>query len=295
MLALRVLGIVLPIFLIVFIGALYGRYRRPEMEAANRANIEIFIPALVFASLSRQSFELMAYLPLATAGGIVLLGSGGLAWLTARYFHIAPRTLVPPLMFRNAGNMGLPLFTLAFGDQALPAALVLFLLGNLAHFGLGPYLLDRQAHPLWIFRQPVILAALAALLVSGLGIVIPAPIALPVEMLGQVSIPLMLFALGVRLVSVEIGHWRVGLIGACTAPVFGILITAFLLLFFELPDLQRGMLILFGVLPPAVLNFLFAEHYQQEPARVASIVVLGNLLTVVTLPLTLVFVLARYT
>ena len=37
------------------------------------------------------------------------------------------------------------------------------------------------------------------------------------------------------------------------------------------------MLLVFGALPPAVLNFLFAERYKQEPQRVASIVLIGNL------------------
>ena len=37
------------------------------------------------------------------------------------------------------------------------------------------------------------------------------------------------------------------------------------------------MLLVFGALPPAVLNFLFAERYNQEPERVASIVLIGNL------------------
>jgi len=61
-----------------------------------------------------------------------------------------------------------------------------------------------------------------------------------------------------------------------------------------LPPIQAGMLILFGALPPAVLNFLFAEQYRQEPARVASIVLLGNLAAVFCLPLALAWVLPRY-
>ena len=51
------------------------------------------------------------------------------------------------------------------------------------------------------------------------------------------------------------------------------------------------MLLVFGSLPPAVLNFLFAERYHQEPERVASIVLLGNLAALVTLPLALSLVL----
>jgi len=44
-------------------------------------------------------------------------------------------------------------------------------------------------------------------------------------------------------------------------------------------------------LPPAVLNFLFAERYKQEPHRVASIVLIGNLAALLFLPLALAYVL----
>ena len=51
------------------------------------------------------------------------------------------------------------------------------------------------------------------------------------------------------------------------------------------------MLFVFGALPPAVLNFLFAERYRQEPQRVASIVLIGNLAALIFLPLALAWVL----
>jgi predicted permease len=54
---------------------------------------------------------------------------------------------------------------------------------------------------------------------------------------------------------------------------------------------QQGLLIVFGSLPPAVLNFMVAEQFHQEPARVASIVLIGNLLAVVFVPLGLTFAL----
>ena len=63
---------------------------------------------------------------------------------------------------------------------------------------------------------------------------------------------------------------------------------------FDLNPQQEAMLILFGALPPAVLNFIFAERYNQEPAKVASIVIIGNALTIISIPLTLAYVLSRY-
>lgn len=293
MLISRILEIVLPIFAIVAVGVVYGHYRRPAMEVANRVNMDVFVPALVFSTLSKQSFDL-AHAQLAIGGVAVILGSGLAALPLTRLTSIQFKTFIPPMMFRNAGNMGLPLLILAFGDAGLPAALILFLLGNLAHFGLGTYILDQNARVLSVFRQPAIVAAIVALAVSFAGILVPRAIALPIEMLGQIAVPLMLFALGVRLTYADLSEWRIGLLGAVFAPVVGLLIAAVMLAILDLPKVQDGVLFLFGVLPPAVLNFLFAERFDQEPAKVASIVMLGNLATIVTLPLALAYVLPRY-
>ena len=51
------------------------------------------------------------------------------------------------------------------------------------------------------------------------------------------------------------------------------------------------LLLLFASLPPAVLNFLLAERYQREPQQVASIVLIGNLASVVFVPVALAFAL----
>jgi predicted permease len=60
-----------------------------------------------------------------------------------------------------------------------------------------------------------------------------------------------------------------------------------LLLVLDLPPLQRALLLVFGALPPAVLNYIFAERYKQEPDLVASMVSIGNLAAVIVLPLVL--------
>ena len=41
---------------------------------------------------------------------------------------------------------------------------------------------------------------------------------------------------------------------------------------------------LFAALPPAVFCFMVAEQYKQEPDKVASIVLLGNLAALVFVP-----------
>ena len=67
----------------------------------------------------------------------------------------------------------------------------------------------------------------------------------------------------------------------------GLLVAAVVVSVVELPPLQRALVIVFGALPPAVLNFMFAERYRQEPENVASIVMIGNLFALLFLPIAL--------
>jgi hypothetical protein len=272
----RIVAIVFPIFAIILAGWVYGRYRRPDMAFANQLNMDLFVPALVFAALAGKSFQLAGHAPLALAALLLLLGVGLLGWPLARLLGVQPKTLVPPMMFKNAGNMGLPLLVLAFGPEALPAAVVLFMVENTLHFSLGAWLLDHRTRLSSLWRIPVIQAAVAGLAVSLVEFTIWPPLLLAIKMLGDVSIPLLLFSLGVRLIDASHRDLRLGLVGAVATPLAGMLLALPLGMLPGLGERERDMLFVFGALPPAVLNFIFAERYRQDPEKVASIVMVGN-------------------
>jgi len=287
----RIAGIVFPIYAVVTAGYAYGRWKKPDMAFANQLNMDIFVPALVFAALASKSFDIAQNLPLLIGAAAVVLGTGLLAWPVARMMGVATNTFVPPMMFKNSGNMGLPLMVLAFGEAALPAAVVLFFIENFLHYSLGTWLLDHHAR-LWnLWRVPVIAAALAGLAVSVLHFPLWQPLWLGVKMLGDVSIPLLLFSLGVRLTDSRHADWKISIAGAVTTPAAGVLVALLANLVLGLTGRDAAMLILFGALPPAILNYIFAERYHQEPERVASIVLIGNLASLAFIPLTLAWVL----
>ena len=290
-LSLRLLAILFPIFGIVAAGYFYGRHHKPEMAVANRLNMDIFVPALVFAAMAGKSFDLAAYAPLALGAFLVLAACGLLAWPLARLLGVQPKTLVPPMMFNNSGNIGLPLAVLAWGEDALPAAVILFMVENTLHFSFGARLLDSSTRLLTLWRVPVVFAALAGLTVAIFKVSIWAPLVIAIKMLGDVSVPLLLFSLGVRMSHVSFREWEVATGSAILRPLAGMLISAGVTQLLGLQGREAAMLLVFGALPPAVLNFLFAERYQQEPERVASIVLIGNLAALLFLPLALAFVL----
>ena len=287
----RIAGIVFPIYSVVAVGYAYGRWKRPDMAFANQLNMDIFVPALVFAALASKSFDIAQNLPLLLGATVVVLGTGLLAWPVARLLGVAPNTFVPPMMFKNSGNMGLPLAVLAFGEAALPAAVVLFFIENFLHYSLGTWMLDHRAKLSNLWRVPVIAAALAGLAVSLLHFPLWQPLWLGIKMLGDVSIPLLLFSLGVRLTDSRHADWKLSIAGAITSPLAGVLMALLMNLVLGLTGRDAAMLILFGALPPAVLNYIFAERYHQEPERVASIVLIGNSASLLIIPLTLAWIL----
>lgn len=287
----RILAIVFPVFAIVAAGWAYARYRQArggiDMGFANQLNMELFVPALVFAALTAKSFDLFAYDRLAIGALAVTLGSGVVAWALVRVLKEQPKTFVPTIMFVNSGNMGLPLAVLAFGEEALSAAVVLFFVENTLHYTLGTWLLDHRARLANLWRVPVTFAALAAFACKLAGIEIWPPLHLAIKLLGDVAVPLLLFSLGVRLATASFSDLRIGLIATVARPLIGMTLAWAFIWLFGLAGRDAAMLLVFGALPPAVLNFVFAERYRQEPGKVASIVLLGNLGALFFIPLVL--------
>lgn len=283
--------IIFPLFAIVTVGFLYGKKHSPDMVSANQLNIELFTPALIFHVLSDQGFQLDAYYQLALAAFFVVIFSGLLAWPLARLMGFNIKTFVPPMMFSNSGNIGLPLALFAFGEKALPAAVMLFIVENTLHFSVGMKMMNSKVSMLNIIKIPMVLAAILGLSFSLTGWHLPTALSTPIEMLGQIAVPLMLFSLGVRLTSVDLQDWKIGVAGAIICPATGILLVLLISPFLSLNELQYGQLLIFGVLPPAVLNFMVAEKYQQQPRQVASIVFLGNIGSLITIPAVLYFLL----
>ena len=287
----QIFTIIFPLFAIVSIGFLYGRKHYPDMVSANQLNIHLFSPALIFHVLSDKGFELGAYSQLAFAAFFVVIFSGLLAWPLARLMGFSVKTFVPPMMFSNSGNIGLPLALFAFGEKALPAAVMLFIVENTLHFSVGMKMMDSKISMLNIIKMPMVLAAILGIGYSLTGWQLPSVVSTSVEMLGQVAIPLMLFSLGVRLTSIDLQDWRIGVAGAIICPATGIILVLLISPFLSLSELQYGQLLIFGALPPAVLNFMVAEKYQQQPRQVAAIVLMGNLGSLVMIPAVLYFLL----
>lgn len=289
----RILGIILPVFVIIALGFAYARLRgsavRSDMSAVNRVSMDVLCPLLVFTALASKEFNLAQNGMLMLAGVVISLGSGLLAWPVARFFGYDVRSFVPPMMYNNCGNMGLPLAVLAFGANGLPPAVALFMASNLVYFSVGIKVIEagRSGASGSAFKflvSPMMLAMMAGMFFTFFQLALPEPLFQALKLLGEACIPIMLFALGVRMLDASFKSWHIGLVGAMVCPLAGLAVAAILDQWMTLAPAQRGQMYLFAALPPAVFCFMVAEQYQQEPDKVASIVLLGNLAALAFVP-----------
>ena len=290
-LALRIVEIVLPVLAIILLGYSLGRLWRPDMRVVNRLNLDVFGPFLVLANLSDKGVDLASLWPLVVASAVIVLGSGMIAWPYAKLSGQNPRTFVPPMMFNNCGNMGLPLALFAFGAPGVAGMVALFTTSNLLHFTVGAFIVNKHADLKVLLKSPMVWATLIGATLGLTGTHLPDSVHAPMKMIGDCTIPMMLLSLGVRMLDVKREDFSNSLLGAAICPLTGLFVAGLLVHWLPMTKEQMGLVFLFGALPPAVLNFLVADYYKQEPEKVASIVLVGNIASVIFIPFGLLFAL----
>jgi predicted permease len=281
----RIAQVIIPVFLIVAIGYGYGRRARPDLTAFNRIVLDVLSPLLVYTALASREFDWRQHVTLLGGGALLILLTGAVAWLLARAAHTQARSLVPVVMFTNCGNMGLPLALLAFGPQHFGAAVALFSISNLIHFSIGARITSAHASTRDLLLSPLMISSALGFASALSGVRPPDVLFIGMKLLGDAMLPLMLFSLGVRLTLLRREDVPRGLLGAFARPLIGLLVAIPLAWALGLEGVARAQLILFGALPPAVMQFLLAERYGQEPERVAAMILLGNALAIGFVPL----------
>ena len=283
----RIADVIIPVFLIVAIGYGYALRKAPDMAVFNRIALDVLAPLLVYSALAAKDFRLGEHTALLIGGAVLILGSGLLAWPLARAFGAQPRSLVPVVMFNNCGNMGLPLALLAFGSEQFGAAVALFSVSNLLHFSLGARITSAAARSRDLLTSPLMIATLLGFASAMTELRPPEVLLSGMKLLGDALLPMMLFALGVRLTALTRAGLALGFLGALARPLIGLAIGIPLAWALGLEGAARGQLLLFAALPPAVIQFMLAERYQQEPDKVGAMIMLGNALALLFVPLAL--------
>jgi predicted permease len=87
------------------------------------------------------------------------------------YFIIKSRRLpikvyLPPLVFANTGNMGLPLLLFAFGNEGFKVGILYMVSMTVLHYSLGIMILSFDKSPFELFKLPLLYSAMVGILLS---------------------------------------------------------------------------------------------------------------------------------
>jgi len=205
------------IFVIIAIGFVLGRTGTlgPEGQVVlSRLVFFVATPALLFDALATSDLSVIfsptLYVAAATAFTIAAL-----------YLVIAKLWLRRPLpeltigalaaSYVNSANLGIPIAVFVLGDASFVAPLLLFQIVlfspialtilDLSTMRAGASRMETVTAP---FKNPIVLAGAAGLIVAVTGVTLPAAVQQPFHLLGGASVPGALLAFGLSLQGVKV-------------------------------------------------------------------------------------------
>lgn len=286
----NVIEVVFPVFAIIALGYLLARFKHIDIPTISEIVVNISSPCLVFVSIAKRQIVVSEWLVMGGAAMTIVLGCGVFMLWYQRLSRVRMRGLLLPAMFMNSGNMALPFALLAFGEAGLNRAIIFFIVVAILNASLGIFIAKGKGGSAEVFRVPLIYAALSGLTCSLLRSEPPRFLMTSVEMLADVSIPLMILNLGIQLRSLQVSDMRHALAGVCVRMGGGLVLALLFVFVFDVGEPSRRVILLDSLMPPAVFNVVLAQKYDANPDTVASAIVIGTLLSVVVTPVFLALV-----
>jgi predicted permease len=288
----NIANIIAPLFVIAgigFFGARSGRNFDTNLIGALVVNFGV--PCLIFSSLTKLHVSPIAFAEIAGIFCIAVAAMAAFGALALKLMKLEVGTFLPSLTFGNNGNMALPLCLFAFGDTGLALGISIFVVAATTNFVLGDALVSGRVRLGEIAKTPHLYVVAAAMSFLLAGVNPPQWLANTTGLLGGISIPLMLMALGVSLSRLRIADLTRALVLSVIRLGFGFAIGVSLAWAFDLEGAARGVLILQCAMPSAVLNYILAARYGRSEEAVAGVVVASTAMSFATLPFLIWYIL----
>jgi predicted permease len=285
-----ILAAVIPVVASASIGFIWVRAGRQFENAMFKPLVvEIGTPCLIFATFAKTSIAPADFAAIAIASTAALTCFALVAAVVLPLAGLRVRTFLPSLTFPNNGNLGLPLAAYAFGEQGLGYAIVFYAVCMIGQFTVGQAVAAGATNWRGMLRLPLIYAVALGIAVSVWHLPLPLWFINTISLIGGMTIPLMLLMLGTSLArihvvtlsrAVALSGLRIG-IGGCIGLVIALLL--------HLDPTARAVLIMQCAMPVAVYSYLFAQRWNNQPEEVASLVVVSTLVSLISVPALLHF------
>jgi hypothetical protein len=262
--------------------------------------IKVTLPALIFTSMQREfSPDLLRESFAITA---LSLGIYGLYFIIAIFIGSVLRcgkrdtgVYQFAILFPNVGFFGFPVLSSVFGEGSIFYAAMFNIPFHFFVFTLGVYLMTRgheeDAKFDWkLFLSPGIVATVAGFIFFILSLKLPSLIYDPVKLIGEVTIPLSMIAVGSMLTEVHhkelVAGWRVYFISIMRLVVLPGVVFLFVRMFTD-NSMLISVPVVIAAMPVAVNAPLIAQEYKGNALLASRILFISTLLSLVTLPFVL--------
>jgi predicted permease len=285
-----ILQIVAPVFLLAAVGFTWVRMGYDySVVFVTRLAMTISVPCLIFVALMNAKIDSTSLAVTFWAAVVSYTLVTAVFFAIVKIFRLQGSTYLHPLIFGNTGNLGLPLALFAFGEEGLSFAVIVFAVMVVYSFSLGIWMVSGRGAGTKVLKEPTVYGALLGALFLYNGWQTPVWLTNTLQLAGQMAIPLMLITLGVALARIDVrGFVRPLVLSlvkvlSCTAIAVGVG------RYFNLSQIALAVLVLQLATPVAVTSYLLAEKYGADSETVAGLVVVSTAISVVSLPVLLVF------
>ena len=196
----------------------------------------------------------------------------------------------------NVGFMGIPVMQMLFpeNEDLILYTVIYNIAFNAMTWTLGVFAVTgnrRAVNPLKIILNPPTIAVIVALPFFFCNVTVPEQVMTPVSYLGDMTLPLSMIILGVRLADMKpvllVNNWRVYVASALKLVVSPLLSLGVLLLADLICPLDRFVIIalyIIAAMPTASSALNFAEMYGGDRETAAASTLMSTILCIVTIP-----------
>lgn len=279
---------VMPVFIIVLIAFVYNRLMKPDILQITTLTVTVFAPVFVFTELVKSNVTLeMLYKPLIfmtlLTGALILI-----AFFISKALNAGENEQVALILacsMINVGNFGLPLIYFTFGDSVSSFSVLYFVAFTIPLGTVAVYLCSREKRLFGIVKDigkiPIFHGLFLALIVTEFSLNVPDVLEKSLSLVGQTTIPLMIFILGLQLSSVKFNTGFIKFITPALIVRLAVspLIAVFLLNMLNISGVEKNIAVIQTSTPAALLPLMYAIRFKRSPDLLAVIIVATTVLS----------------
>lgn len=291
-----VLDVVLPIFILIGLGALMQRAFKLDLYTLAKINFYFVTPAVVFVSMyeSEMSAELLGSVTAFYVLYVLLLY--GVSRLVSWRLKFRPgmrAAFTNSLILDNSGNYGLPINQLAFKGDPLATSVqaLVMTFQSLVTFTYGVMSVQRaksggtlKAALIGFLKMPVPYALVLGMALHLLQWPIPYFVSKPLGYIADSMVAIALLTLGAQIVKYPLRLDRIDVyVSVVLRLLIGPAIGFILVWVLNLKGIPAQALLIASGMPTGVNSTILAEEYDNEPDFASQTVLISTLLNIITM------------